>query len=540
MNYLEQLGLGDFCEDESFFMYLLQEICENGKVFRGYYGFYIWDRLFDILEFNCHIEPDGDSNKLTGFTSHISSNCFWRLAVADTQQESLSNEDNDGEKYVLEREYDFVDPEADPREGSVHIFLVNADVIPDYHSGDLITMQVSAIASKVSYYPDQKAFENNPITTIMGQPVLYPMNRAANFLGASIVTGEIESVEKFTFFNRAEEKIPIYYINVETQYGALSIVHPASLVAEGQEEYIHPGAVISAICDIQGDVAIGDYQQGAIIDENHLVALFHSCFVERDFTRLSRQLAKDCQYVDRDEEICADGSKEVITYLAGIMSYKEKNHEPCYAWIGEVIGYEPDQKNATVEDLPPVGTRCVMLAQNEEYQVDCILFLMLDEDRKIKKIISAGWKYAPCQLKVVNRKPHNEEEDASENWERVDKPHTESEFLDMLASAYEKGDFQEESLYFGFSTNCRLEQEPANDIITHDVKDRETMYEHFMQNLVKLPNRIVQITGDAPKGHQGALRVKSPKGELFTYITLNEEGYIETLHEKWLCPKESR
>lgn len=262
MHYLNELGLGDICEDEDFFMYMMQDTCENGDVFCGYYGFYIWRRWFDILEFNCHIEPDGDSKKLTGFTSHISSNCFWHLAVADTQQEVESDEEDDGEEYVLEREYDFVDPKSEAVEESIHISLVNADVIPDYHNGDLITMQVSAIASEVSYYLDEAAFECNPITKIMGQPVLFPMNHVVNLAGSSIVTGKIKSVRNFTFLNREKEEIPIYYIDVETQYGTLSIVHPASLVKEGQQEYIRPGAVINAFCDIQGDVAVGDYPGG--------------------------------------------------------------------------------------------------------------------------------------------------------------------------------------------------------------------------------------------------------------------------------------
>lgn len=33
MNYLEQLGLGDVCEDEDFFMYLMQHTCEMEKYF---------------------------------------------------------------------------------------------------------------------------------------------------------------------------------------------------------------------------------------------------------------------------------------------------------------------------------------------------------------------------------------------------------------------------------------------------------------------------------------------------------------------------
>ena len=340
MNYLEQLGMGDICNNEEFFLYMMKDICENGEVLHGYYGCYIWTRWFDILELNCHIEPDGDNNQLTGFTSHVCSDCIWQLAVADTQYELSSDEEDDGKTYILEREYDFVDPASDKESVSVHISLVNADVIPDYHSGDLITMQVSAIASRVSYYPDEKAFTSNPITKIMGKPVLYPMNRVVNFLGGSIVTGKIKSVENFTFLNMAKEEIPIYYIDVETQYGKLSIVHPASLVQEGQQEYIRTGAVISAFCDIQGNVAIGAYQQGAIIDEEHLVALLHSCYIERDFTRLSRQMAEDCQYDYHNEKIYAEGREEVLAFplvSAHILSLRQSRHSMVYAFFPDLI-----------------------------------------------------------------------------------------------------------------------------------------------------------------------------------------------------------
>ena len=536
MNYLEQLGLGDVCEDEDFFMYLMQHTCENGEVFRGYYGYYVWYRWFDILEFNCHIEPYGDSNRLRGFTSHISSNCFWNLAVADVQHKSPFDEEDDGEPYILEREYDFVDPESDEMDESIHISLVNADVIPDYHSGALVTMQVSAIASEVSYYPDEASFTDNPITKIMGKPVLFPMNRAVNFLGSSIVTGEILSVRHYTFINRAKEEVPIYFVEVETQYGTLPVVHPASLVKEGQQEHVHPGAIISAVCDIQGDVAIGDYQQGAILDEEHLVALLHACFVERDFTRLSRQLAEDCQYVNRDEELCAEGGQEVLAFLKGVMSRQEKGHIPCYAWLGEVTGYELEPGEEPAGYLPHVGTRCVMLAQNDERRIDAALFLSLDEDGKIKRICSASWRYAPCRLMPISPLPDDGEDEAEDeqvDFERIDKPRTESECLELLASAYEKGDFQEMSLYYALATTCRLEREPTNDLITHRIKSRENMYDHLVQNLKALPDQSVQVIDGTPWGHEGALQIKSHEAELIVYLDLNEDGFIQTLHEIW-------
>lgn len=531
MNYLDRLGMGDMLEDESFFMHMMQEICENGIIFHGYYGFYIWERWFGILELNCHVEPDGDRNVFTGFTTHISSNCFWHLAVADTQPEPSDEEE--GETYVMERVYDFVDPKSDNPHESVHISLVNADVIPDYHSGDLITMQVSAIASNVSYYPDEEAYTSHPITTIMGRPVLFAPNRVSNILGGSIAAGTIQTVRHFTFCNLAREEVPVYYIDVDTQYGTLTIVHRASLVEEGQREYIRPGAFIKAICDIQGDVAIGDYQRGAIIDEDHLVALLHSCFVEKDFTRLSRQVAEDCQYIGRDGEIRADGKEEVVAFMKEVMDSRDEYNEPCYAWIGEVTGHDLEVGEGPWEDLPPVGTHCILLAQNKERKLDCVLFLVLNEKRKIKKICSAGDTYASCLLKVIRPLPDDKKDDIPEKWERVNVPHTEPEWLDILASAYKGRSFQDAALYYGFAVDCDLKRQPGGDSHMDAVSDRESMYDHLKQNLEALPDATIEAIDGAPWGHTGALRITSPQAELIAFVTLNEEGYIQTMHEIW-------
>ena len=102
-----------------------------------------------------------------------------------------------------------------------------------------------------------------------------------------------------------------------------------------------------------------------------------------------------------------------------------------------------------------------------------------------------------------------------------------------MASAYEKGNFQEMNLYYGFTADCHLDREPSNDIITHSIKNRESMYEHFMQNLTALPKRTVQVIDGALWGHKSVLRIMSSEAELISYVDLNEEGYIQILHEIW-------
>ena len=127
----------------------------------------------------------------------------------------------------------------------------------------------------------------------------------------------------------------------------------------------------------------------------------------------------------------------------------------------------------------------------------------------------------------------DEAEDEQVDFERIDKPRTESECLELLASAYEKGDFQEMSLYYALATTCRLEREPTNDLITHRIKSRENMYDHLVQNLKALPDQSVQVIDGTPWGHEGALQIKSHEAELIVYLDLNEDGFIQTLHEIW-------
>ena len=83
MNLLPELGFECLTENEDFFMNCLARyVLENGSVFRGYYGSYIWKNLGSV-EMNFHLLPAAESYQIAGFTSHVSGNQMWQLAVAD-------------------------------------------------------------------------------------------------------------------------------------------------------------------------------------------------------------------------------------------------------------------------------------------------------------------------------------------------------------------------------------------------------------------------------------------------------------------------
>ena len=117
MNLLPELGFECLTENEDFFMNcLLRYVMENGSVFRGYYGSYIWKNIGSI-EMNFHILPGEDSYHLAGFTSHVSGDQVWQLAVADSRQ----CYDDDECESVLEHWVTFTHPLT--HEGSIRLYL---------------------------------------------------------------------------------------------------------------------------------------------------------------------------------------------------------------------------------------------------------------------------------------------------------------------------------------------------------------------------------------------------------------------------------
>ena len=527
MNTLYEIGLEDLCEDEKFFMNVVAKYTmEEGELFKGYYGNYIWRRL-GYLELNFHISPSEDSNVVTGFTSNVSGNNFWRMAVTTHGIVEMPVEDDDKHDY-LSRCINFTHPET--HEGNVPINLVNADVVPDFYPGDTYTMQVVAFADSVEYYKDEEEYKQKPLTTLKGMPVLFRMNSVMGIIDGCIAVGEIKNVNKKHSYNAKGKRVEFYAIEIQTDYGVLEILHSEACVNDSQKDLIKPGMIIKAPCVLFGDVAVGDYQQGAILDEAHISRLLRGCFDSGDFTRVSRLLADDCKYIRFDGSFAADGGKEVFAFLTRAAKGLNAEEKNLSAYPATLVSYD-EQNEVAPEDIEhKIGTPIIAISHKAGEAPNAFLVIKLNEENKISEIKSLGPKYGFYRLKI------NIPEDDFEDFSPIPTSFSEDEWLEMLGKRFEAGSFDDDSFYYGLAPECTLNDEQKWDIyLGEEVNSRETMFTYLSTQVTHEKHSVSYSIIDGKHwGHRKVLSLMFDGIPRYYAVDVDDEGHLSKLYEYYM------
>ena len=528
MNLLPELGFGCLTENEDFFMNCLARyVIEKGEAFNGYYGAYIWKNIGDV-EMNFHLLPGEQSYNVVGFTSHVSGNQMWQLAVADTCQH-FADDDCDS---VLERWVTFTHPLT--QEGNIRIYLVNADVVPDFFPNDTLTVQVIAVAGDVTYYRDEAAYdESEPLTELMGKPVHFAVNNVFSIINGSVAVGVIKKVSAHICSDEKGEMKEFCCTTISTSFGTLEIMHAKESVKEEEKAFMRPGGVVKALCTILGDVAIGKYQKGAIYDQEHMARLLRSCVDCRDFTRITNVLADDCRYVARSGEVLATGKTAVLDYLSNAAKKQREQESDCRAYPAVVSGIESTASDDSLHEFP-IGSHCVALAQNEEGKIDTILFVKLDDEKKMAEIKNAGEKEAAYQITVNMGRCPGEDDDLH----AIQTVHSEREWLKIIQDCYEKGHFDDIEFYYGMLPDCVLESDVKSELfISLPIHSREPVFTYLSSRITHSDHIIkCEIMSGKQWGHEFALKTDIDSSAHITTIDLDEEGHIARLHEFAICP----
>ncbi len=526
MNYLAELGLQDLCDEDFFTKVVVPYAIEKGSVFNGYYGKYIWKNLGHV-ELNFHLIPEDGRNTVIDFTSNVSGNQMWQVAVKDTDVVDFGsdeNEDDDKPFDPMTRRARFTNPVT--HEGDICINLVNADVIPDLDIGDVYTMQVIEIADDVTYYSDENAYAAEPFTTLMGKPVLFAMNNIVNILAGSMAVGVVKRVRKKFSLNTKSDKVEIYAVEIDTQFGVLEIHHSEAAIKEGQKNLIRPGAVIKAIGDVLGDVAVGEYQQGAIFDKEHIIRVLHDCFTNFDFLRASQLLAADCKYIRSNGQIAAEGGKAVYEFLDGVAKSRKTDHQPLFAYLARLTGYDVPEGEASDKYQDKIGTPCIVLSHHEDGSPDTCLFITLNSDNRISCIRSAGEERGAYRITLK----HVDMEDAHD-FEPVVLSYSEEEWLQMIGECFEKGSFAKTEFYFGLDPDCALDSELSlsKEI---EVYNRETMFTYLNEQVSHEKHEThTELIDGSRWGFVNALLVNIDGDEHVCAVSVNDGGHITILHE---------
>ena len=401
MEFTDAIGAAGIFHDEENLPVWLEKVKE-GQILQGYLGTYGRVELGQ-MEYNFHFlaNEDGD-NEVIGIDSHATGDCIWHVLFADAH--FLGEEEGeDNEEDVLSKCVFCTSPDEED-ESCIPVTLVHADVLPCYSPGEPVAMQVAAFPDKINYYPDEETCDRaTMVENAGGLKFVFGNGRMLTLYGIdTMVKGVVKSVEHHetvTFVKGEPEKRTYCYVVVDTQFGPLPLCHSEEMVPEGERQWIREGACLMTNCVISGDVAIGEYKDGAVYDEIHDLKLLRHCLVAKDFWRAWDVFANDAVYISDDFGKRAESWDAVLEKLQSLADQMKKDENIFNrTWLVRVDSYEGEKE----ENRKYLGHPALAYCQYEKEGLDSLMFVETNEDGKIARLYVSrdkGFRVTPITFR---------------------------------------------------------------------------------------------------------------------------------------------
>lgn len=393
-NLSENYGL-DFLMEDDTAMGFVGYLAKEGKGVTGYYGYpYLFTPLGNV-EYWVKTEKNDEGNlEVKGIDSHCGGNCIWDMVCSGidiTPKDSAKLE----KVLMLNR--------ANGSGGLLPIDLITADVLPSFMKGDKVTAQVIGLPLDINYYADEDEYtadqpaDENGKKWMVGNGALMPLSFLVNHNPEKYEQGKDYDSDAYVHFTATVTKLyhGVFELNgdknntfircfVDTEYGPLELDHTIDQVPENQRANLKVGAIVSGICLLSGDVAINEYENGAVKDFQHDLMLLRYTFTKGDPERLRSILTDDTVYSTETSGKDFHGADSIIDKIKYVQENRKNEYFAHLATI-----------TAVDEELEyPVGTRCVVLAAGEEDNYESIAFINVGQDGMIERIkISTDGRY---------------------------------------------------------------------------------------------------------------------------------------------------
>ena len=508
MHDLDFLGLNEEITDE-FLPKFMGYIWEEGRSFPGYKMMYHYMN-FGHVEFIVGMSNQEDEPYI--FNTHVMGNYFWKLEVSSFGE--YTNEGLDcNEKIVFFRQ-----PAG---RTIVPVFLIMHDVIPSYLEGDSVYMQIYAFPIDIHYYKDEERYQK-ACPPLMGGSLCMAPNQifALPTSAFSTVNGKIKSVTKL--IQASNDASDLLCVVIDTDFGELPIVHAISRVEENERDFIKEGCIVSAVCFIQGDVALEEYNPGARYDEINILRLLRSCMKDGDYARMSDAFAEDCVYFSaKTGQEKARGKDAVLADLMDI--YAQQHKDTGFEQITMLAGITECAKAELL------GRHCIILQVKGNEIPYGALMVELDDKGKIKEMhgVPAGSKLQP----ILPTQPEPDDESIGfEDSEMYYMIGDEDMWLGRMKGAIDELEFQLHT-YWGILDDADLEiYEEGKD--TKIIHGQQKIWEAFndlfevWKNVECLKTDIVPISEtnlDMPKENKSVLRVQLDDKVVYIKLSISDE-----------------
>lgn len=392
--FLENFGLDFFTEEEETFTNLMKFVASEGKPITGYYGLPYFNHHFGEVQIilNTEHNDSGEGLSVTGLDTHASGRAVWEVRLSEV---NIDRKDKDtlSKRVVVSR--------MDGSGGMAVVNLVNADVMPSFLEGDTVKMQMIAFPKLIEYFESEEAYEEkqpkmkNGGSFCLAEGTVFPTGMLRNrnpedpdfeqsddLDDLTAIRGTVKGAYWGKFEMNGESDNTFIRCVIDTEFGPLDIVHTAEQVSEEYRENIKVGATVSFYGTLSGDVAIYEYDEGIIRDEEHNLAAMRYVFSGNDPDRIKSILSEDVVYSAEYNGTKYLGPQEVVDRLKFVQQDNEDKHIVQFATITQI--------DAGEEELEyDVGKRCLVIAQNEETNYTSIVFIELDKNENIVKLTTS-------------------------------------------------------------------------------------------------------------------------------------------------------
>ena len=355
------------------------------RVFEGYNGVYFYHH-YGNAEFIVNTKKNPDNTEFgidfCSFSTHMIYPRMYTMRV----EEKVKDE---------KMEVVCLCSSMEGRSVTIPVNFTMADVLPSYQPGDLITFQGVGflILGNFDIYESRDEAEQRygfkPMK-LMGNDLhlddgcIFPGDGVKS--EANVIFAKINGFESFPGVPYADGtgNMPMYAIDVNCAIGDIILVVPPEYISkhEGLLEKLESGAelYVSGMFYFSGDVAEREYNDGRILDEEHLLRFFRACKTDGFFDRLAPYIAEDCEYFGYKRTL--RGRDEIIKWMSHVHDECAKNPKDVQidylATVTKVI--EPD---AAIYD---VGKRLIVSKQNGSDGFMAVCFIELNDKQQINVI----------------------------------------------------------------------------------------------------------------------------------------------------------
>lgn len=338
---LDCFGLEELTSTPEYMFHLAGLAMIEGRRIPGYGGEYYHLRIGDAAVVICtRLDPATGQEELLSMDTHARSDCLWSC---QTVKDVTPEDGNPLARRVL--------VQKDGGKDSAVVDLLCADVLPDLQPGDTLHLNMVGFPLRISYDEgvSQGVVEAQQDSVLL-QGVVKDARVGETFFG-------MEPLTKFVS------------VTVATNLGDVELCHPLSMVLESQQDLVRPGAVVSALCVLSGDCAVGEYAGGVVFDESHDLAVLSAFFRDGDPARLRPLLRSDCvcTFLENRQQ-SPENALALLTMVRQDMPAAGLNR--CVAGV------------LTGEGMK--GRKCLLLGGDEGFAFLC--FLALDSLGRVKEI----------------------------------------------------------------------------------------------------------------------------------------------------------